>query len=90
MAKPQKTKAPEEKGGGIRFSPATPARVEEVIGRTGTRGDAIQVKCRVLEGRDKDKLMRRNVKGPIQKNDILMLRDTEFEARSLVKSGRGG
>jgi len=73
----------------VKFSPATPARVEEIVGRTGTRGEAIQVKCRILAGQDKDKIMRRNVKGPIQINDILLLRETEFEARPLNKSGRG-
>ncbi|MDP7179677.1 MAG: 30S ribosomal protein S28e [Candidatus Woesearchaeota archaeon] len=73
----------------MRFSIAYPARVEEVSGRTGTRGDAIQVRCKVLDGRDKNKILRRNVKGPVQKGDILMLRETEIEARHLSKAGRG-
>lgn len=85
----RKSRDEEKKFSGVKFSPATPARVEEIIGRTGTRGEAIQVRCRVLEGRDQDKVIRRNVRGPIQKDDILMLRETEFEARPLNKSGRG-
>ncbi|MBW2977620.1 30S ribosomal protein S28e [Candidatus Woesearchaeota archaeon] len=74
---------------GVRFSFATPARVEEIIGRTGARGEAIQVRCKILDGRDSNKVMRRNVKGPVRIGDILMLRETEIEARPLTRKGRG-
>ena len=79
----------EQVKGSVKFSFATPAKVEEIIGRTGTRGEAIQVRCRVMDGRYKNKILRRNVKGPIQLGDILMLRETEFEAGQLTKAERG-
>ncbi len=82
-------KAPDQKssGGTVSFVVATSAKVEEIVGRTGTRGEVTQVRCKVLEGRDEGKTLRRNVRGPIQVGDILMLRETEYEAQKL-NSGR--
>ena len=90
MKRPRQQQQQEEQvKGSVNFSFATPAKVEEIIGRTGSRGEAIQVRCRVMDGRDKNKILRRNVKGPIQIGDTLMLRETEFEAGQLTKGGRG-
>ena len=87
--KSKKEKKEEEKKSGVVFTPATPARVEEIIGRTGMYGEATQVRVRILEGRDANKIIRRNVKGPVRVGDILMLRETEIEAKPIKKGGRG-
>lgn len=87
MAKTQRTKdsGEQQKKGSDRLvlGEAVPAIVEELIGRTGFRGEITQVKCKVLKGRDEGRSMRRNVKGSVRIGDTLMLRETEIEARRI-------
>jgi len=64
-------------------SNASPAEVMELVGRVGVRGEATQVRCKIIDGNRKGKVVRRNVKGPVRIGDVLMLKQTELEASPL-------
>jgi small subunit ribosomal protein S28e len=61
----------------------TPAEVVEVVKTTGVHGEITQILCRILEGYEKGRIKRRNTLGSIRKGDVIILLDTEREAREI-------
>ncbi len=61
----------------------TPVEIVEIRTKTGVYGEIYQVLCKVLEGPDAGRVILRNVKGPVRTGMIIMLLETEREAKEI-------
>ena len=86
--KKSKGKDKEDSGSKSSTSSAVYAEVEQLVGRTGARGEVTQVICKIIEGKGIGKSMRRNANGPVRIGDLLSLRETEIEARKIRTNTR--
>ncbi len=66
-------------------SDSLPGIVETIVGNASAKGGVTQVRVKVLAGRDEGKIITRNVRGPIRVGDVLMMTETEYEARKIFK-----
>lgn len=62
---------------------ANAAEVIQVMERLGVKGVS-RVRVKVIDGRDKGKIITRNVVGPIRRGDVILLKDTAMDSVSAV------
>ncbi len=67
----------------IQMPEGYPAEIVEIRAKTGVYGEIYQVLCKVLEGPDAGRVILRNVKGPVKKGMVIVLLETDREAKEI-------
>jgi small subunit ribosomal protein S28e len=62
----------------------TAAEVLDVMGKLGVKGVS-RVRCKVINGHDKDKILTRNVVGPVSRGDVIILKETAMDSVSKLQ-----
>jgi len=63
--------------------------VETIVGNADNKGGVTQVRIKVLSGPDTNKIITRNVRGPVKVGDVIVMTETEYEARRIFKKTKG-
>jgi len=63
---------------GVNMSSAEIVQIMESIGIKGVR----RVRCRVIEGNDRNRIITRNVSGPVKIGDVIMIKESGFDIDS--------
>ncbi len=62
---------------------AVPAEVIAIIDISGTKG-VKRARCKILDGKYKDKVIIRNIMGPIKIGDIVMIKEADMEVSGVI------
>ena len=60
------------------MQPAEVVQVMETLGIKGVR----RVRCRVVDGSDRNRIVTRNVSGPVRLGDVILIKDSGFDMDS--------
>jgi len=58
---------------------AVAAEIIQIRGKMGVKG-VTSVKCKVLEGNDQGKIIARNVAGPVNMGDVILIKETGIDS----------
>ncbi|MCX6773510.1 MAG: 30S ribosomal protein S28e [Candidatus Micrarchaeota archaeon] len=59
------------------------AEIVEIKAKTGVYGEIYQCLTKILDGPDKGRVILRNIKGPVFNGMLIVLRETEREAKEI-------